>query len=57
MCYHINEVRILEKIRLNVTLTLEMKRYIEEMSFKLGISQNAFISLMLSEYKKNNPSL
>lgn len=47
----------LEKIRLNVTLTIEMKKYIEEMSSKLGISQNAFISLMLSEYKKNNPSL
>lgn len=47
---------ILEKTRLNVTLTNDMKNYIEKVSKEMGISQNALINLMISKYIKSNPS-
>ncbi|MGV2642738.1 hypothetical protein GNF86_14895 [Clostridium perfringens] len=46
----------MEKTRLNITITKDMKDYIEEVSKEIGISQNALINLMISKYIKNNPS-
>lgn len=46
----------MEKVRLNITITKEMKDYIESVSKELGISQNALINIMISNYIKNNPS-
>lgn len=39
--------------RLNLTLTDELKKYIEEFSSEIGISQNAFICMALKEYMDN----
>ena len=47
----------MDKVRLNAYVTKDIKEYIDEQCDYYGISQGAFISVVMRQYKQQNEAL
>ena len=47
----------MDKVRLNAYVVPEIKKYIDEQCDYFGISQGAFVSIVMRQYKQQNEAL
>ena len=47
----------MDKVRLNAYVTKDIKEYIDQQCNYFGISQGAFISVVMRQYKQQNEAL